>query len=139
MSKRDFLDPVIAVLRLGKLAEPLAQLGGFLTPEHIFTVSGILALFGWAVLIIMPGHRTLVESIAWRWVPGLLSLAYAFIILPRLFAGGFGVITSPAALAEAIGQPWLLIAGWLQYLAFDPLVGAWQVTIAQKKGSPTIG
>jgi hypothetical protein len=31
---------------------------------------------------------------------------------------------------------WLLLAGWLHYLAFDLLIGTWEVRDAQERGIP---
>jgi hypothetical protein len=36
----------------------------------------------------------------------------------------------------ALGQPWLLVEGWLHYLTFDLLAGAWEVTTAQDEEIP---
>ena len=32
--------------------------------------------------------------------------------------------------------PWLLLAGWIHYLAFDLFVGSWEVRDAQERGIP---
>ena len=33
-------------------------------------------------------------------------------------------------------DPWLLLAGWIHYLAFDLLVGAWEARDARERGIP---
>jgi hypothetical protein len=33
-------------------------------------------------------------------------------------------------------QPWLLLAGWIHYLAFDLFVGSWEVRDARDRGIP---
>jgi hypothetical protein len=107
-----------------------------MTPEQVFNFSTVLAFVGWIVLAFMPSHRAAVEGVARTLVPGLLSLAYAAILVPRALGGGFGNIASWEGMASALADPWLLVAGWLHYLAFDLLVGTWQVETARKEGIP---
>ena len=33
-------------------------------------------------------------------------------------------------------NPWLLLAGWAHYLAFDLFIGGWEVRDAQRRGIP---
>jgi hypothetical protein len=33
-------------------------------------------------------------------------------------------------------NPWLLLAGWTHYLAFDLFIGGWEVRDAQRRGIP---
>ncbi len=105
-----------------------------MTPELVFNTANVLALFGWLVLAFLPSNRALVEGVARGLVPALLSAAYAVIIIPVIFGGGFGSLGSLAGIAGTLGQPWLLVAGWLHYLAFDLLVGSWEVTTARDEG-----
>ena len=48
-------------------------------------------------------------------------------------SGGFSSLPDVAAL---FGNPWLLLAGWTHYLAFDLLVGSWEVRDARDRGVP---
>jgi len=48
-------------------------------------------------------------------------------------AGGFGSLREVAAL---FANPWLLLAGWIHYLAFDLFVGAWEVRDAAENAVP---
>jgi hypothetical protein len=108
-----------------------------MTPEQAFNISTAFALVGWIVLVFMPSHRAAVEGIARTLVPALLSIAYAVIIIPALFGGGgLGSLGSFEGVASMLNQPWLLVAGWLHYLAFDLLVGTWQVSTARSEGIP---
>jgi hypothetical protein len=38
--------------------------------------------------------------------------------------GGFSTL---AGVAVLFSNPWLLLAGWVHYLAFDLLIGSWEV------------
>ena len=59
---------------------------------------------------------TYVSLIAWRW------------------AGSSGGFSSVAGVAALFSDPWLLVAGWLHYLAFDLLVGRWEAQDAASRG-----
>ena len=107
-----------------------------MTPEQAFNIANVFALLGWIVLVFLPSHRAAVEGVARTLVPGLLSIAYAVILIPLMLRGGGGSVASWEGVAAALNQPWLLIAGWLHYLAFDLLVGVWQVETARKEGIP---
>jgi Domain of unknown function (DUF4281) len=37
---------------------------------------------------------------------------------------------------KLFAQPEVVLAGWVHYLAFDPLVGAWEVHTARAEQSP---
>jgi hypothetical protein len=45
--------------------------------------------------------------------------------------GGFSSLPDVARLFM---NPWLLLAGWIHYLAFDLLVGSWEARDARKHG-----
>jgi len=45
--------------------------------------------------------------------------------------GGFGTLGQVTQLFQ---DPWLLLAGWIHYLAFDLFLGAWQARQAQRLG-----
>jgi ABA DEFICIENT 4-like len=47
---------------------------------------------------------------------------------------GFAKFSTLEGLASLQGSPWLLLAGWLHYLAFDLFVGAWEVRTARRDG-----
>lgn len=39
-------------------------------------------------------------------------------------------------MAALFRDPWLLLAGWVHYLAFDLFVGAWEAADARTRGVP---
>jgi hypothetical protein len=41
-----------------------------------------------------------------------------------------------AEVALLFRNPWMLLAGWTHYLAFDLLVGSWEVRDARPRGLP---
>ncbi|GGH20959.1 protein of unknown function [Cribrihabitans marinus] len=91
--------------------------------ELIFSLAGILAMAGWASLLLSPLMPILSERIAGWTIPVILSAGY--VIMTFAFpppTGGFG---SFAEVTELFSHANALIAGWIHYLAFDLLVGAW--------------
>lgn len=101
-------------------------------PSHLFAVANLLALTGWLLLAAFPRRRW--ASLATRaLIPAAFAAAYLLIIATRWghSPGGF---SSLAAVAQLFADPWLLLAGWLHYLAFDLLVGNWIVRDAHARG-----
>lgn len=39
-------------------------------------------------------------------------------------------------MSALFADPWMLLAGWIHYLAFDLFVGGWEVRDAQQRGIP---
>ena len=103
-----------------------------MTPELVFTIVNGVALLSWVALAVLPGHKT-VARLTGVAVPALLSFLYVAIVAARIGGseGGFG---SLAAVATLFADPWLLLAGWIHYLAFDLFVGSWEVRDARTRG-----
>ena len=96
-----------------------------MTPEGIFSAANLTALAGWAVLVagIIFNHAMLRDILAGRLVPSLLAIVYTVLILLH-WAGSQGDFSSLAGVASLFANPWLLLAGWVHYLAFDLAIGA---------------
>lgn len=108
-----------------------------LTPDDLFRVANTLALAGWLCLAlgIATGSRLLSQTLAGLVIPAALSLAYTVIVAVNLSSaeGGFG---SLAGVASLFRSPWVLLAGWVHYLAFDLLVGAFVARDREARGLP---
>ena len=104
-------------------------------PNTLFQIAGAVVLVGWAALLVSPFFPTLADRIAGVAVPGLLAAAYVGLILAfwGRAEGGFGSLDEVAAL---FGNRHVLLAGWLHYLAFDLVVGAWIVREARRIAMP---
>lgn len=106
-----------------------------MSAETLFSVTNTLALAAWILLIFAP---------RWRWTRRLvhsgavpLLLAFAYVVLVVLFLGdGEGGFGSIAEVSMLFANDWVLLAGWIHYLAFDLWVGAWEVSDSEKKGVP---
>jgi hypothetical protein len=103
-----------------------------MTADLLFQFANPLALTGWVALALSPLAPRVLHTFAAVVVPTLLSIAYAAIVLAfwNSAEGGFDSLQS---VAQLFANRWLLLAGWLHYLAFDLLVGAWQVRTARRE------
>lgn len=109
-----------------------------LTPETAFQVANLLALAGWLILALGVFIRSslLRVTFAGRLIPLALSLFYAVVLATNWPAGGMEGFSSLAGIAALFSSPWLLLAGWLHYLAFDLFIGAWAAQDAAERGLP---
>jgi hypothetical protein len=106
-----------------------------MTPERIFAVVNAIALISWVLLALMPRQRWVTEILTKTVVPALLAIVYTAIIVTFWSRSEGGFSTLPAV-ATLFSNPWLLLAGWTHYLAFDLLVGNWEVRDARERGIP---
>jgi hypothetical protein len=105
------------------------------TPEFIFSLSTYVAMAGWLLLVVVPARSAwFVSAVV---APGLLSIVYLTLIVVHMRGaeGGFGSLAGVARLFE---NPWLLLAGWVHYLAFDLFIGAWEVRDARALAIPQL-
>ncbi len=54
------------------------------------------------------------------------------------WGGSRGGFSSLHGVAELFSNPWLLLAGWVHYLAFDLFVGTWEVRDSLERGVPRL-
>jgi hypothetical protein len=106
-----------------------------MTPDQLFSIANALALFAWILLIVLPRHRWISGILAPIAMPALFAAMYVSILVIQ-WKGSHGGFSSLPAVATLFSQPWLLLAGWVHYLAFDLLVGSWEVRDARERGIP---
>lgn len=103
--------------------------------EAIFSLSGLLVMPFWALMIFLP-H--------WRWTLRLVrsplvvlppALLYAALALPRL-TEVFPAVSSPtlAGIAALLGTPAGATIAWAHFLAFDLFVGRWIYLDGRERG-----
>lgn len=98
--------------------------------SQLFSLGGLLAMAGWAALVLslfVRPMRTWTWRITGAVIPGLLAVAYVFLLVTNTDPnpdGGFGSIEAVRALFSDDNA---LAAGWIHYLAFDLFVGTWIV------------
>jgi hypothetical protein len=103
--------------------------------DMIFSLSGGIALVGWLSLLASPFGPGIADRVAGLIVPALLAVAYTGLVLAFWSSaeGGFDSLDNVAALFQTRE---LLLAGWIHYLAFDLVTGAWIVRAARQAAIP---
>jgi hypothetical protein len=101
--------------------------------ETLFSVAGVLAMAGWLVLFASPLIPHWSDRISGYIIPLLLSVGYVTLILvfPSEGDGGFG---SLAEVMDLFSNPNAMMAGWVHFLAFELLIGAWRCRTARRDG-----
>jgi hypothetical protein len=106
-----------------------------MNPETLFSICNVLVLPGWLLLIVAPRWRVTSWVIGYAILPLVLAVVYVGLIAAR-FGGAEGGFGSLAEVRQLFADPYLLLAGWVHYLAFDLFVGSWQARDAQRLGIP---
>ena len=92
----------------------------------------LLALPGWILLILAPRNRWAL-IVAGTLIPATMACVYVFLIAVHVGQTG-GSFSTLAGVAQLFSNPWLLLAGWVHYLAFDLFVGTWEARDAVERG-----
>jgi hypothetical protein len=104
-----------------------------MTPNLIFSIANFTALCCWLLLIFLPGRKWVLHVVAGAAVPAVLAAIYTLIIAAN-FSGAEGGFSSLPDVALLFSNPWMLLAGWIHYLAFDLLVGSWEARDSRERG-----
>ena len=107
-----------------------------LDTDVLFQVANPLALAGWLVLALSPLAPRLADRLAGLAIPTLLSVGYTALVL-AFWTGAPGGFDSLPNVQALFTMPQIALAGWVHYLAFDLLVGAWEVRTARREGIRT--
>ena len=107
-----------------------------MTLEGVFSACNLLAMAGWVLLLAIPRNRRAM-TMAGTVIPLTLAAIYLalFVLHARGSQGGF---SSLAAVAQLFENRWLLLAGWVHYLAFDLFIGAWETRDAMARRVPRL-
>ena len=68
-------------------------------------------------------------------VPAALGIVYLTLLVMNTPPEGAG-FASLAQVERLFSSQWLLLAGWVHYLAFDLFIGAWEVRDAMRLNVP---
>lgn len=105
-----------------------------MTADQLFPILNLVTMSAWLLLICLPRLRwtTVVLPVL---VPSVLAVVYVILVAATFMRseGGFSSLAGVRALFE---NPWMLLAGWTHYLAFDLFIGGWEVRDAQRRGIP---
>jgi hypothetical protein len=103
-----------------------------MTAEAVFSLANTTALAGWILLLFAPKLRRILFVPGYV-IPALLGLLYLGLVVTH-FGASDGSFNSLAGVAKLFADPWVLLAGWIHYLAFDLFIGSWEVRDAQSRG-----
>ena len=106
-----------------------------MSAELLFAVTNGIAMLAWVLLAVLPGRRWVTDIVTGKAVPALFAVIYVAIVATT-FAGSEGSFSTLAGVAALFANPWLLLAGWLHYLAFDLLIGTWEARDARERRVP---
>jgi hypothetical protein len=96
-----------------------------MTAEQVFSIANPAAVVCWILLALLPDRRWVTDVLTGKAAPALFGAAYISIVM-SVFPRAEGSFSTLAGVSELFSNPWLLLAGWLHYLAFDLLVGTWE-------------
>lgn len=106
-----------------------------MTMEQAFSLCSGFAVAGWLLLLLLPRWRWTERLVLSGFWSLLLSVVYLFLIV-RYMPGAEGGFGSIAEVRAFFGYDALLLAGWVHYLAFDLLIGVFEVMQAKSHGIP---
>jgi ABA4-like protein len=100
--------------------------------SEIFSIVNLFAVAGWVLLVAFPRRRW-AELVSGRVLPALLSAAYV-VIVAAVWTRTPGGFSSLEAVSQLFDSQWMLLGGWIHYLAFDLFVGSWIARDAHERG-----
>jgi hypothetical protein len=110
-----------------------------MTPDALFRLCNSLALAAWVVLLATGwsarASRVISSLVTGLLVPGLLCGVYLELIITH-WGGHHGSFGSLSGVMQLFTDRWLVLAGWVHYLAFDLFIGSWQVRDARRNHVP---
>jgi hypothetical protein len=106
-----------------------------MTPNQTFDILNLTALVAWVLLALSPRLPRWTSTVTGTVIPVVLAVAYTAIVV-TMWGGSEGGFSSLADVAALFRNPWILLAGWTHYLAFDLLVGNWEMRDATTRGIP---
>jgi hypothetical protein len=112
-----------------------------MTADSLFRLANSMALAGWLLLAITGfsarASRMISSLITGLLVPALLCGLYT-VLIAKHWGGHRGGFNSLSNVMLLFTDRWLVLAGWVHYLAFDLFIGSWQVRDARRNGVPFI-
>jgi hypothetical protein len=108
-----------------------------MTASQAFDILNLIALVAWVLLALSPRLPRWTSRVTGAVVPGFFAAAYVAMVVTN-WAGSEGGFSSLSGVAALFSNPWILLAGWTHYLAFDLLVGNWEVHDARTRGIPYV-
>jgi hypothetical protein len=93
--------------------------------DSLFQLASIIAAVGWIILLIAspfwPGYDKFVVGI----IVTLLALIYSFLNFSNFHVSDLKAFGSLEGIFGLYKNPYILLAGWVHFLAFDLFVAVW--------------
>lgn len=96
-----------------------------MTPESIFQLCNIIAMIGWLILIIASPLWFHFDRVLIGTIVSLFCIVYAWLIFQSFNPQDASKFGSLDGVMELFQNKTLVTAGWVHYLAFDLMTGAW--------------
>jgi hypothetical protein len=106
-----------------------------MTAEQIFSIANVVSVLCWLLLALLPAKRWVTDVVTGKAAPALFAVAYVAIVI-AVFPRAEGSFSTLAGVTQLFANPWLLLGGWLHYLAFDLLIGTWETRDSVERGVP---
>ena len=106
-----------------------------MTAEQVFSIANVVSVLCWILLALLPGRRWVTDTLTGKAAPALFGAAYIVIVI-TVFPRAEGSFSTLGGVSGLFSNPWLLLAGWLHYLAFDLLVGTWEARDSVERRVP---
>ena len=113
--------------------------------QTLFDVTNVIALIGWAILILLPRRESVLYAVLYGAI-GLLCVCYVVMLVSLV-----GNLVDPVPAPGSLPQPEFeysvqglmamfrsegaIVVGWTHYLAFDLFAGLWIARDADKRGA----
>ena len=105
--------------------------------DMLYTIVNAAVLPGWLLLVFAPRWKWTTSLITSVLIPFVLGLVYIALLVanwPVLLSAGTFMHLSDVG--KLFANEYCLLAGWVHYLAFDLVVGTWEVRDAKQVGLP---
>jgi len=110
-----------------------------MSADTLFRLCNSTALAGWLLLLLtgwsQRASRVMASLVSGLLAPVLLGSVYLALIATH-WRGRHGGFDSLDHVMLLFNDRWLVLAGWVHYLAFDLFIGSWQVRDARRNGVP---
>jgi hypothetical protein len=104
-----------------------------MTAEQLFKLCNLAATAGWLMLVFAGRARWAARLVTGMLIPALLAVVYVAVLGLHWgeSKGGFGTLEAVMLLFT---NRWLVLGGWVHYLAFDLFIGSWEVRDSARLG-----
>ena len=106
-----------------------------MSPDQLFSIANAVAIVGWLLLVLLPRRAWVTDVVTGTALPMVFAALYVAIVAAT-FPSAEGSFSTLRGVTQLFANPWLLVAGWLHYLAFDLLIGTWEARDARERGVP---